>query len=402
MLRRCLLIGTCALLVGVVIFFARPSQRESLAAQTGKAGADKPGLPGFVVAPYLQYATQKSITVMWETGEAGTSVVKYGVGSLTKTAEGKKDVTMHEVTLTDLEPGESYVYEVQSQVGEVLVRSPLLTFQPAVGEDQAYSFVLIGDTQRNPTITQKIATLAWQRRPNFVVHLGDVVDSGPDKKQWVGDLLGPCRELFGRVPVYPCIGNHERNHAFYYQYFSLPAPEYYYRFRYGNAEFFSLDTNKKVGPDSEQYKWLDGALAKSTAKWKFVFHHHPAFTSDSDDYGNTFKGVKSKLGDLNVRNLVALYEKHNVDMVFNGHIHVYERTWPIRAGKVDRHKGVLYVTSGGGGGKLEDFSPIPTWFKAQCRVDYHYCYVTVHGGKLSFKVFDHQGMLFDTFDVDKK
>src|SRR5262249_9840411 len=120
------------------------------------------------------------------------------------------------------------------------------------------------------------------------------------------------------------------------------------------------------------------------------------------DYGDTFKGKPSTQGDLNVRHLVALYEKHNVDIVFNGHIHVYERTWPIRAGKVDHQKGVRYITSGGGGGALEDVSPVPTWFKAQCRSDYHFCYATVHGGLLDFKVFDHQGMLFDTFELEKK
>ena len=54
--------------------------------------------------------------------------------------------------------------------------------------------------------------------------------------------------------------------------------------------------------------------------------------------------------------------------MFNGHIHVYERTWPIRAGKVEPKNGVVYVTSGGGGGALENFSPVPTWFKAQTRV----------------------------------
>jgi phosphodiesterase/alkaline phosphatase D-like protein len=401
MSRRFLILVGCASLLAVIALVAQWAEHQSLVAQ-GDTPKDVKTTPGFVVAPYLQSATPTSITIMWETSATGSSVVRYGIGGLTKSKEGAKDVTIHEVTLTDLEPGKSYVYEVESQVGDSSVKGPLLTFQTALGNEDAYSFVLIGDTQKNPKITQKIATLAWQRRPNFVVHLGDVVDNGPDKKEWVYELFGPCKELFGRVPVYPCIGNHEKNHAHYYKYFSLPAPEYYYQFGYGNAEFFSIDTNKKVGPGTEQYKWLDSALAKSTAKWKFVYHHHPAYTSDDDDYGNTWKGVASKQGDMNARQLVALYEKHNVDMVFNGHIHVYERTWPIRDGKVDREKGIVYVTSGGGGGRLENFAPVPTWFKAQCRSDFHFCYVTVHGGKLTLKAFDQQGMLFDTFDVEKK
>ena len=389
------------LLAGGILLTGRPEKENATAQDASPAPAASPA-PEFVVAPYLQYATPTSITVCWETTFPGQSEVRYGISTLTQTVRANKEDTFHEIQLTGLEPARAYVYQVKTEGPLGKIESPLLTFQTAVGPEDAFSFVLIGDTQKNPKVTQKIATLAWQRRPNFVVHLGDVVDNGPDKREWVNELLGPCKELISRVPLYPCIGNHERNHAFYYRYFSLPAPEYYYQFRYGNADFFSIDTNKKVGPGTEQYRWLDEQLGKSEAKWKFVFHHHPAYSSDDDDYGNTWKGVASRQGDLNARQLVTLYEKHNVDMVFNGHIHVYERSWPLRGGKVDRERGVLYLTSGGGGGRLENFAPVPTFFKAQCRSDYHYCYITIHGGKLCLKAFDHQGMLFDSFDIDKK
>jgi hypothetical protein len=250
-------------------------------------------------------------------------------------------------------------------------------------------------------MTGKIATLMYERRPHFVMHVGDVVDNGADKKEWVNELFKPSAELLCRAPMFPAIGNHEKNHAHYYKYFSLPNPEYHYRFRYGNADFFVIDTNKKVGPDSEQYQWLDAELGRSTATWKFCYHHHPAYSSDDNDYGDTWKKTDTKMGDLNARNLAALYEKHKVDVVFNGHVHVYERTWPLRAGKIDRKNGVVYVTSGGGGGRLENFGPTPTWFKAECRVDFHFCYVTVQGGRFNLKAFDQQGRLFDYFEIEK-
>ena len=206
----------------------------------------------------------------------------------------------------------------------------------------------------------------------------------------------------GRVAVFPCIGNHEKNHEHYYRYFAaLPAPKYYYSYRYGNAEFFVIDSNKPLNTKSEQYAWLDRELGRSTATWKFAYHHHPAFSSDDNDYGNTWRGEPSKFGDKNAQNLIALYEKHGLDINFNGHIHVYERTWPLRGGKVDRTKGVVYITSGGGGATLENFAPTPSWFRAHCRVDYHYCLLSVHGGRLEFKAFDHKGQLFDSFDLTK-
>jgi hypothetical protein len=105
---------------------------------------------------------------------------------------------------------------------------------------------------------------------------------------------------------------------------------------------------------------------------------------------------------VRLRKLVALYEKHHVDVVFNGHIHVYERTWPIRAGKVDQKAGVTYVTSGGGGGRLENFAANPAFFKQEFRSDFHFCYVTIHQGTFHLKAFDHEGRLFDQFALTKE
>jgi phosphodiesterase/alkaline phosphatase D-like protein len=349
------------------------------------------------------------MTVMWETEAPSTAVVEYGTKfPLSQTAKVEKPDTMGEVVLSGLEPGTKYFYRVICTDAEGRkLDGPARTFQTAPGSNDAYSFTVIGDTQRNPVITAKVAKLMWERRPNFVIHCGDVVDDGPSKWQWTGDLFKPCSELFSRVPVYPCIGNHEKNHDHYYKYFALPKPEYYYSFKYGNAEFFVLDTNpgppvaRNLTESGDQYKWLDKALAASEAKWKFCYHHHPAYSSDDNDFGNSWAGPTTS-GDVRLRHFVKLYEKYNVDVVFNGHIHVYERTWPIRDGKVDQKTGVTYVTSGGGGGRLENFAPTPAFFKQQFRSDYHYCYVTIHQGTFNLQVFDHNGQPFDQFTLKKE
>jgi hypothetical protein len=372
--------------------------------QKAAPASEKMESPRFIITPYLQYPTRDAITIMWETDVPCTSIVEYGPFGLTEKISSDKFTTIHEMKLTALKPKTRHYYKVTSVTpdGKTLV-SKLLTFLTGVDADDAWSFTVIGDTQKNPKITGKIAKLMWDRRPHFVMHVGDVVDNGPDKREWIHELFGPSADLFGRVAVLPTIGNHERNHANYYNYFSLPAPEYYYRFRYGNADFFSIDTNKKVAPGSEQYEWLDKELSKSDATWKVCFHHHPAYSSDGDDYGNTWIGRgKFTEGDANARQLAALYERHGVDVVFNGHIHAYERTWPLRGGKVDRKAGTVYITSGGGGGRLEDFSPTPTWFKVQTRVDFHCCLINVQGDYWEFKAFDQEGRLFDSFELTKR
>jgi acid phosphatase type 7 len=405
-MARAVAVVSCVLLIATVLALRSGNGPPAEAAEPDTK-TPPPTVEGdaiqFVIEPYLQLPTRESIVVMWETNLPGSASVAYGKSPLDmKKATAAGPATLHEIKLDGLESDTKYYYQTTTVAEGKTLASKVLTFTTAVQPDSAFAFTLVGDTQRNPKITGRIANLMFERRPNFVVHLGDVVDHGPDKKQWVGDLFGPSSALFSRVALFPCIGNHEKNHAFYYQYFSLPAPEYYYRYRYGNADFFVLDTNKPVKAGSEQYAWLDRELARSDAKWKFAYHHHPAYSSDGDDYGNTWTGLTpSTLGDLNARSLVALYEKHNVDVVFNGHIHLYERTWPIRGGKVDRKNGITFVTSGGGGGKLETVGPTATWFKAECRTDFHYCYVTVHGEQLNFKAFDQNDMLFDYFEIRK-
>jgi hypothetical protein len=41
-------------------------------------------------------------------------------------------------------------------------------------------------------------------------------------------------------------------------------------------------------------------------------------------------------------------------------------------------------TSGAGGGKLEDFGPLPRWFKSQLRGEFHARSGNVHGGRVSY------------------
>ncbi len=398
--RKSVAAALCIALIGAFTFFKSSDTSATPADEKPAAPADAG--TGFVMEPYLQFATRTSITVMCETPTPSTCELEYGTTfPPDKIAKVEKADTLHEIKLENLVPKTKYFYRMvcTDADGKKLIGKPS-TFYTAIDVADAYSFTVIGDTQRNPVITAKVAKLMWERRPNFVLHMGDVVDNGADKKQWTDDLFKSCQDLFARVPVYPCIGNHEKNHSNYYKYFSLPKPEYYYSFKYGNAEFFSLDTNKPVDPESEQYKWLDKSLAASDAKWKVCYHHHPCYSSDSDDYGNTEK-VNSTYGAIKHKHLIALYEKHNVDLAMNGHIHLYERTHALRASKVDSKTGVTYVTSGGGGGGLESFEPTPSFFKNQGRVDFHYCYFAVHGGTMDCKVFDSNDRMFDQFTLKK-
>jgi phosphodiesterase/alkaline phosphatase D-like protein len=312
---------------------------------------------------------------------------------------------INSVRLEGLKPATAYFYRVVCTDGEGnLARSEVFTFQTAPDSKAAWAFGILGDTQRNPEVTRKCAEGIFALRPHFTLHCGDVVDDGFAKHQWVSDLFGPSAKLFAHVATFPVIGNHERNSHWYYDYFSLPDPEYYYTFHYGNAQFFMIDSNKDLAPGGEQYQWLERELKASKATWKFTCHHHPCFSSDEDDYGDRWKGKAPKgyaWGDRNAMQLVPLYEQYGVDIVFAGHIHSYERTWPILQMAINQKNGVRYIVSGGGGGGLEQAGPQRAWFTLHVQRGHHYCFASVQDRTIQFKAYDLEGRLFDTFELTK-
>jgi len=360
----------------------------------------------FVVRPYLQFGTTDSMTLLAETSKPARMTVAYGeTQPLKLTAQTPEPKAISELRLAGLKPFTRYFYRVTCEdAAGNLARSEILSFQTAPGPELPWAFGIMGDTQRNPEVTRRCAEGIFALRPNFVIHCGDVVDDGFAKQQWVQDLFAPCATLFAQVPVFPVIGNHEKNAHWYYDYFSLPAPEYWYTFTQGNAQFFMIDSNKDCAPGSEQYRWLEQALAASKATWKFTAHHHPCFSSDEDDYGDHLKGKPGDgyiWGDGNARQLVPLYEKYGVDIAFAGHIHSYERTWPILQMAINQAKGVRYIVSGGAGGGLEQAAPQRSWFSLHVMRGHHYCVAAVHDRTIQFKAYDLEGRLFDTFELTK-
>lgn len=360
----------------------------------------------FIVAPYLQFATMDSVVVMCETSAAANMTVEYAEHHpLTQRASSSASSLINSVRLTGLRTATPYFYRVTctDDAGNI-AQSDVFTFQTAPDAKAAWAFGILGDTQRNPDVTRKCAEGIFALRPNFMLHCGDVVDDGFAKHQWVSDLFEPCSKLFAHVPTFPVIGNHEKNSHWYYDYFHLLQPEYFYTFHYGNAQFFMIDSNKDLSPGSEQYQWLERELKKSTATWKFTCHHHPCFSSDENDYGDRWKGKAPEgyvWGDKNAMKLVELYERYGVDIAFAGHIHSYERTWPILQMAINQKNGVRYIVSGGGGGGLEQAGPQRAWFTLHVQRGHHYCFATVQDRTIQFKAYDLEGRLFDTFELTK-
>jgi len=81
-------------------------------------------------------------------------------------------------------------------------------------------------------------------------------------------------------------------------------------------------------PGSPQYEFLERDLKKASSnpntKWIILGVHRPFYAASSSDYDEN-KGLAHQLEDL--------MKQYRVDIVQTGHMHCYERTWPIYRGK---------------------------------------------------------------------
>lgn len=364
----------------------------------------------FLIKPYLQWGTQTSMTVLWETTYPATTSVEYGEAmdsasepNLNQRTNLNDTRLLHEVPLTGLKPATKYVYRVRNTFanGREVV-SEVSTFRTNVRDDDACVFAFIGDSQyngRTPWAWETISNLIWKERPHFIIHAGDLVDQGTKKSDWTEHFFPGGQIFMSRYPMYTVLGNHEQDAQLYYDYMVNPEPEYYYTFRYGSVQFFMIDTNRDVSEGSEQYNWLEWELAQSTAPWKMVVHHHPPYSSESDDHGDTFIGASTY--QTHARDLTPLYDTYGVDFCLFGHTHVYERTWPLLENRISLENGVIYINSGGAGGGLETFDPTRSWFTQELQTGHHYTTFAVFGNTLQFKAIDHEGRIFDSFQMTK-
>ena len=70
-----------------------------------------------------------------------------------------------------------------------------------------------------------------------------------------------------------------------------------------------------------QWHWCDSVLSTSTASWKFVFFHHPAYSASSK-HGSTLEIQRA---------FVPMFEKYHVNACFSGHDHDLQHSRPENA-----------------------------------------------------------------------
>lgn len=339
------------------------------------------------VKPYVQNVTASSAILMWRTDEAGIGQVRY---ANSRTVKELAATTHHSVQLTGLPAGAAIPYQLLS--GDRVVAEGTFRTPPA-GSGKA-RFAIVGDTGSGNANQKAIAERLAAYRPEFVLHTGDVVYDDGEERLYPGRFFKPFAPISANAPVYPVFGNHDvkaEKGAAYLRAFDLPAKasgtERYYSFRWGQAEFFAIDTTDRdfMKAGTPQVAWLERALASSNATWKVVYGHHP-FYSNGADGGKGF--LRSRVQPL--------FQKYGVDLYVNGHEHNYERFLnPIA--------GTRYLITGGGGAwlrpgrqKFQDKNK-PSIYKDV----YHFMAAEMDGNRLTLKAVDKEGKMFDEVVLTK-
>lgn len=366
----------------------------------------------FTAGPVLSTPTQTQMTVLAETDRASQMRIEWGRDvPLDFSREDLNPNRLHEFTMSGLEADTPYFYEVTAvnEAGEE-IRSGILSFRTAPRSGQPFTFAVVGDTEARPYINDQIAKEIWGERPGFLMILGDLTDGGTQhhRFEWTHEFFLGLTQLISRVPLMAVPGNGEDDLVWYRHYNAFPEAENMYTFTYGDVQFFMLDTNfgererEAPGFRQRQRAWLEDQLSRSNARWKIAAHHHPVYTSDENDHGNSWNSSDLKLGNENVRaDFLDLYEAYGVDVVLFGHLHTYERSWALKDGAASVHDGVIYVQSGGAGGNLEDFTPNRNWFSRQTYAGNHYGIFEVSPDQLTYRMVDTEGRTRDRFTIEK-
>ena len=476
-----------SILLGVIAMFLL---------QIGNA-QQKMDAPVFIAPPYLQigtHPTAQSLELMWHVGDEDADwqveyqtvkAVSWITGSVpTFVKVAVAGITAHRVyktTFDKLTSSSSFNYRVLKNKQVVFTA----TGQAPKNSGQAFRCVVFGDIGAGTPEAIQIAKGVYAAKPDMVVVPGDIVyDNGlvseyrsrfwpiynAEKLDSVG---GPLMRSF---PFVGNVGNHDLetrdldkhpDALAYYYYWAQPlngadvkeggamvpmlkgsdankkafmdaAGAAYpkmanFSFDYGNAHWLMLDADNYVD-------WTDKALQDYVAKdladakntvWKFVVFHHPGFNSSHEHFEQQ-----------QMRMLAPVFEKGGVDVVFNGHVHNYQRSFPLTFvpdnkgiplmggkdgksprgrlvvgqwtldkafdGKTNTHpKGIIYLVTGAGGQDLynpEQEATPDTWQKFTSKfvsTVHTFTVADVKAKTLTINQTDAEGKVRDSFTITK-
>lgn len=306
-------------------------------------------------------------------------------------------VYYHTATLRMLKPGENYVY----RVGEGDMWSEWIDFSMPTDND-AFRFIYMGDAQNDiRSLWSRVFRKAYAALPTaeFVVHVGDLINHSQNEYEWA-EWFHAGGFMFAAKPQLAVRGNHEyvKDENGVKQY---STPSWRHQFRYpsngpsslaNGAYFIDIKNCRFVFMDSNdaldvQGHWLEQVLKRNTKKWIIVVCHHPVVSATE---GRINSGVMA--------HWKPLFDKYNVDLVLQGHDHVYARgRIPDAEGN---RRGPTHVISVAGR-KAYAVGNHP-WMEVKMGSTQTYQLVEMSHEAIIFKTYALDGQVYDTFRIVKR
>ena len=326
---------------------------------------------------------------------------------VTPTADDPHWVTWT-VELTGLKPDTAYVYRAgtwEALDGQGFAKADLsdvLHFHtaPAKGKRQPFSAILAGDSRGAAKLIEANADRLSQIDAAVWIFNGDFCTSGlqPDWDEWFAAMA----PILNKRVLLPVLGNHEFFPPMFFGQFALPIlpgvpqdyKEHAWSLDLANVHFVGLDSMQDSAV-LDQVPWLEADLQAARADpavdWIIVMMHHPGYSASK--HGSTERVTKY---------WSPLFDKYDVDLVFAGHDHNYERTVPIRAGKKVT-QGPIYIVAGSFFVDEPYKAGKAWWTQTSANGEiYNYVQLNVDGKTLSWQAFSGDGkQVLDTHSLQK-
>jgi len=234
----------------------------------------------------------------------------------------------------------------------LIVIASLILIQCEQPKEEGFSFVFMTDIHLQPErnapegFKQAIDTVN-ELKPDFVITGGDLIMDALGQSYGRADSL---YKLYADVaknfnmPVYNTMGNHEIYGIYEKSGAEITHPEYgekmfevrfgksYYAFEHEGWKFMiinSIEDTKKDGYigkiDDKQIEWIKQELEKTDTTQPIVLSTHiPFFTAFMQKYYGSTRANDSSLVIYNAKEVVDLFENHNLKIVLQGHLHTVE------------------------------------------------------------------------------
>ena len=369
--------------------------------------------------PYIQDVRSDSATIMWTALENGAGMVIFSRDGkdpfiaisrkrLFPSTETRMSAPFYQyqTDLKDLAPDSEYLCQVLLD-GYALTDKDSVRFRTRPAG--SFRFLAYGDSGMGTRDQLEVAQRMDRETVELVVHTGDIAYMNGTYEEFETRHFKYYWDQMRRMPFFPSPGNHEYytgDAAPYLAVHSVPTDQVpeedrgrYYSFDWGNVHFIALDSNtplEKAATGSKSGKmleWLEKDLQQSGQFWRIPYFHHPPYATGPNE--------RDPLSGLARQWMVPIFDRHEVELVFNGHEHSYQRSRPIRNNSIaEPGMGTVYITTGGGGAWLYQVGTAP--FLATGESCFHYVRAEVNGYRMTLETVRVDGAIIDRTVLEPK